>query len=504
MSINADKYEIVIRNKRVWEFYNENPNIDPETANVMLIDFMENIFNEMSTEIDANINAQLLSYMKDGKHQLDNLKKNVATMSENISKMNSDITNNMALQFVNLKKEYIDDVRQIINNSSLTTSEKLASIMDKNNTHLVDKTSLILNDVIPKNQQQLGEQIQANLKNLHSLIVEDTATLAKNINSDKSLQEFLTNFETKYNSMVQTIQQPLFSFFTATENRLAQNIDSLKETTSSSLISQTKLQEDLGDFLGKYNVSSNKGKYGEQNLCNILNSIYQTAEIKNTTGIKSSGDFIMERPDKPTILLENKDYKHNINKEEIAKFIVDVDNQNTHGIFLSQYSGIAFKQNYQIDIHKGKILIYVQNCEYSIDKIRIAVDIIDSLSLKLDDLFQDDTANTISKDLLDSINEEYQKYILQKESVLTLLKDFTKKMTAQIDDLKFPELDKYLSQKYAYVKNSFFACDLCNTFNAPSKQSLSAHKRGCIKKNNPPAVAENIVIETTPVKKTGK
>lgn len=212
----------------------------------------------------------------------------------------------------------------------------------------------------------------------------------------------------------------------------------------------------------------------------------------------------MERPDKPAILFENKDYKHNINKEEIAKFIVDVDNQNTHGIFLSQYSGIAFKQNYQIDIHKGKILVYVQNCEYSIDKIRIAVDIIDSLSLKLDDLFQDDNANTISKDLLDSINEEYQKYISQKESILMLLKDFTKKMTAQIEDIKFPELDKYLSQKYAYVKNSFFACDLCNNFNAPSKQSLSAHKRGCIKKN-PTVSTENIIIEPPPTsKKTGK
>jgi len=504
MSINADKFEIVIKNKRIWEFYDENPNIDIETANIMLIDFMENIFNEMSMDIDSNINAQLLSYMKDSKHQLDNLKKNVATMNENISKMNSDITNNMTLQFVSLKKEYIDDVRQIIHNSSLTTSEKLAFIMDKNNTHLIDKTSLILNEVIPKNQEHLSTQIQSTIKHLHSLIMEDTTKLAKNMNSDKSLQEFLTNFETKYNSMVQTIQQPLFSFFTATENRLTQNIDSLKETTSTSLISQTKLQEDLGDFLGKYNVSSNKGKYGEQNLCNVLNSIYQTAEIKNTTGIKSSGDFIMERPDKPAILFENKDYKHNINKEEIAKFIVDVDNQNTHGIFLSQYSGIAFKQNYQIDIHKGKLLVYVQNCEYSIDKIRIAVDIIDSLSLKLDDFFQDDNANTISKDLLDSINEEYQKYILQKESILMLLKDFTKKMTAQIDDIKFPELDKYLSQKYAYVKNSFFACDLCNSFNAPSKQSLSAHKRGCIKKN-PTVATENIIIETpTLSKKMGK
>jgi len=483
MSITGNEFEIVLNNKRIWDFYNENKNIDIETANIMLIDFMENIFNEMSNDINTNINSQLLSYMKESKMQIDILKQNLNTVNESITKINSEMTNNMVLQFMNLKKEYIDDVRQVIHNNTLTTNEKLTSLMDKNNTHLIDKTTLILNEIIPKNQENLSSQIHLNIKQMHSLIMEDTNKLAKNMSNDKSLHEFIGNFETKYNAMMQTIQQPLYSFFTASENRITQNIDVLKETTATSLSSQTKLQEELTEFLGKYNVSSNKGKYGEQNLCNILNTIYPNAEVRDTTGVKSSGDFIMERLDKPTILFENKDYKQNINKDEIAKFIVDVDNQNTHGIFLSQYSGIAFKQNYQIDIHKGKILVYVQFCEYSIDKIRIAVDIIDNLSGKLEDLSHDEESNMISKELLDGINEEYQKYISQKESMVVLLRDFQKKMAAQIDDIKFPELDKYLSQKYAYVKSACFTCDLCNNFTASSKQSISAHKRGCQKKH---------------------
>jgi hypothetical protein len=315
MSITGNEYEIVLKNKRIWDFYNENKNIDIETANIMLIDFMENIFNEMSSDINTNINAQLLSYMKESKMQIDNLKHNLATVNDSLSKINSEMTNNMVLQFVNLKKEYIEDVRQVIHNNTLTTNEKLTSLMDKNNTHLIDKTTLILNEIIPKNQESLSSQIQVNIKHLHSMIMEDTNRLAKNMSNDKSLHEFIGNFETKYNSMMQTIQQPLYSFFTASENRITQNIDVLKETTSTSLVSQTKLQEELTEFLGKYNVSSNKGKYGEQNLCNILNSIYPNAEVRDTTGVKSSGDFIMERLDKPTILLENKDYKQNINKD---------------------------------------------------------------------------------------------------------------------------------------------------------------------------------------------
>lgn len=483
MNETVNEYEIVIKNKRVWDFYNENKNIDIEKANLLLIDFIENMFNEM-TNANSNINAQILSYISDNKNQIQFIKSNLSMVNENLTKLNTDIANNIMVQFMNLKKDYIEDVRQIINNGSLSTNEKISSLMDKNNSHLIDKTTLILNDVIPKNQDVFNKQFQLSLKQFYTLITEETNKLAKTMNNDKSLNEFINNFENKYSAMMTSMQNPLYSFITTSENRINKNIDVLKENSSIALTSQTKLQEELGEFLGKYNVSSNKGKFGEENLSTILNSMYQNAEIKNTTGTKSSGDFIIKRLDKPTIMFENKEYKNNIDKEEIAKFIIDIDNQNTHGIFLSQYSGISFKQNYQIDIHKGKVLVYVQNCEYSPDKIRIAVDIIDNLSVKLEDLNEDDENNTISKEILDDINAEYQVYIQNKETMMTVLKDFSKKMTSQIEDIKFPELDKYLSAKYAYVKTRCFNCDLCNMFTAGSKQSLSAHKRGCIKKYN--------------------
>ena len=478
-----NQYQVIINNKRIWDFYNENKNINIENVNIFLLDFIENIFNNMTNDINTNINSQLLSYINENKNQIEFIKTNLSSMNENISKLNSDIANNIMIQFVNLKKDYIDDVRQIINNSSLTINENVSSLIDKNNSHLIDKTSLILNDILPKNQDQINKQIKFNFNEFYNLITEDTNKLARTMNNDKSLNDFINKFETKYNSMMQTIQQPLYAFFTASEQRINQNIDYLKETTSSSLLSQNKLCDELGDFLGKYNVSSSKGKFGEQNLYSILNSMYQNAEIKDTTGLKGSGDFIMKRLDKPTILFENKEYKSNIDKDEVAKFINDVDNQCTHGIFISQYSGISFKQNYQIDIHKGNVLVYIQNCEYSIDKIRIAVDIIDNLSPKIDELNLDDENNSISKEILDDINCEYKSFISQKESLIMILKEFQKKMNSQIEELKLPVLDKYLAPKYAFVKSRNFSCDICNNFDANNKQSLSAHKRGCKKKN---------------------
>ena len=130
--------------------------------------------------------------------------------------------------------------------------------------------------------------------------------------------------------------------------------------------------------------------------------MYPSSEIQDTTGTKASGDFILKRIDKPNILIENKDYSHNINKEEVAKFIRDINTQNMSGIFISQYSGITFKHNYHIDIHKGNILVYIQHCEYNPDRIRIAVDIIDYLYNKVQELNTDDS-NNISKEILDDI-----------------------------------------------------------------------------------------------------
>jgi len=472
MSDSEDEYEIVINNKDIWSFYNENPNINIEKANLLLIRFMQSIFNNMTNDLNGNINSQLLAYMKDNKSTIDSLKSSLSGLTDNIS-----------LQLMTIKKDYIEDVKQIVSNNTLTSSEKLSSIIDKNASHLIDKTALLLNDIIPRSQDKNAKIFQDQFKELHSLISEDTKNLAKSMNSESSLTEFIKTFDTKYQSMMQNIQQPLYSFFSASEDRISKNIDALKDTSTQSLSHQTKVFEELGEFLGKYKGSSNKGKYGEQQLGSILNSLYPTAEVVNTTGTKASGDFIMKRIDKPCVLFENKEYDYNIPKDEIAKFIRDIDTQNMSGVFISQYSGIAFKQNFQIDINKGNVLVYIQGCEYNQDKIRIAVDIIDNLYAKIQDLNMDEDDNTISKDILDGINEEYQRFITQKEGMITSLKDFQKRMTTQIEDLQLPTLDKYLEPKYAYVKTRCFTCDLCNVYTAPSKQSLSAHKRGCKKAN---------------------
>ena len=491
MSTSVTDCSIVLNNKRIFSFYNENKHINVESANLLLIDFFESMLNHITS--DTNINSQLLSFITDNKIQIDTIKSNLNVINENITKLNTDITNSMMIQFMNLKKEHIDDIRLIVNNSSLTINEKVSSLLDKQNTNLIDKTALILNDIMPKNNEQCSKQIHENFKTLHLLLKDDAAKLATSNNAEKSLNDFISNFETKYNAMMQTIQQPLYSVLAASEDRITKNIENIKMTTVTNASANEKVINELEEFLGKYKGSTNKGKYGEQQLFSTLNGIYNIADITNTSGTKASGDFIMKRVNKPTIMFETKAYDYNVPKEEIVKFLRDIEVQNMSGIFLSQHSGISLKYNYQIDIHKGNVLVYIHNCDYDPDKIKIAVDIIDNLFVKIKEMNIDDESN-ISKETLDGINTEYQLFITQKENMLMIIKDFQKRITAQIDDLTLPVLDKYLETKYAGAitkpKTKTFTCDLCNVFTTDTKQGISAHKRGCQKKT----VLENSIV----------
>jgi hypothetical protein len=489
MSENA---VLILKNKKILEFYAAHPSLDIEKMNVLLVDFLDTMFNHITNDLGENVNAQILSFMQQNKSQLDDLQKQVCSYHEDYTKSQQDNTQQLFSQISSWKTQYIEETKQLLENNQLSSNEKINTFLDKNNSQLIDKTSLLLNDIIPKNHNVLHQQMNYSLKEFNRQITEDTSKILSSNNNSRSFDNFLQSFDNKYNAMLQNIQQPLFSVLSSTEERISKNIDGIRDFNSQSLLSQKPVLDELGEFLGKYNMSSNKGKYGEQNLCSILNTMFPSAEVQDTTGIKASGDFILKRIDKPNILLENKEYKANIDKEEVSKFIRDIDTQNMNGVFLSQYSGITFKQNYQIDLHKGNILVYVQHCEYSPERIRIAIDIIDYLSVKLQELNTDDS-NNIPKEVLDDINMEYQSFLSQKETMITSLKEFNKKMSSQIDDLKLPSLDKYLDSKYAYVKTRTFTCDLCNNFHGPNKQSLSAHKRGCKKK-----MLANTVVQDTP------
>jgi hypothetical protein len=121
--------------------------------------------------------------------------------------------------------------------------------------------------------------------------------------------------------------------------------------------------EELSDFLNKYKNNSNyKGKSSEHMLEGVLCKMFPSDEIINTSStMKLAGDFMLKREGKLPILIENKNYDLNVQKEGVEKFLRDIRAQKCNGIFMSQHSGIQYKPNYFIEIEDGCVLIYLHN-----------------------------------------------------------------------------------------------------------------------------------------------
>ena len=205
---------------------------------------------------------------------------------------------------------------------------------------------------------------------------------------------------------------------------------------------------------------------------------------------------MLTRKNKPTILIENKNWNKNVIQDEVKKFIRDVETQNCSGLFLSQNFGIANKENFEININNGNVLLYVHEVNNDAEKIKIAIDIIDNFKLKLDEIIvSNGDCYNIDKEILDEINKEYQLFATQKLLQIKTVKDFSSKMIKQLEELQLPSLEHFLSTKYAF-SSSKYVCEYCE-YVAKNQSAMSAHKRGCKAKNNV-ATETNYLIGESP------
>ena len=268
------------------------------------------------------------------------------------------------------------------------------------------------------------------------------------------------------------------------EQVLENKITGLKETTNANRDIINSQNDTLNSLLKRFENSSKKGKISENLLSNVLAEVYPLAEVEDVGKTKETGDIILLRNNKPKILVENKDWTRPIINQEVQKFVRDVEIQKCHGLFLSQNVGICSRDNYEINILEGNlVVVYIHNVNYDPEKIRVGGDIIDNISeiLKEIDVLEinQSTEYSISKELTQFINAEYQNYLAHKEKTIKMAKDFVANLIKHEEEFNFSSLEKFLSSK-CNVQNNKNVCKYCG-FIGKKAQSLSAHMRGCAK-----------------------
>ena len=462
--------QIVLTHKKILNYFKDNKTVDPEKMFLFFIEFLEKLGIDVSERMTATINTQILSKLSD----IVLTQERIYHTQDKIKQGQDHIKEHIGLKLMQIKQEYVDELKAIhdsdamsilLEKSNHANMEKVSTLLEKTNATLaervLDKTNLMLNDILPKNNTALSQHIEENIRHFQSAI-------HTKIDSDTNLKEYIHNLETKFQQMMQNLQTPIQANVALVQQQV---------------MGQEKMQADINEFMNKYRNSSFKGQYGENMLFHLLVQMYPSGEIVKTTGQKASGDILVKREGKPSIMLENKDYSSNVSNDEIHKFIRDIEELKMHGIFLSQRSGIISKHNFQIDIHKGCILVYIHNAEYSQEKIQIAVNMIDTLHTRLDEVKQHSSSseNVIPTEVLNDVYKEYQDFVAQRDALMSMIKESNKKILSTVEEMKFTCLNKYLSSKYATntVLKHAFACDLCRNFTTTTKQSLSAHKRAC-------------------------
>ena len=268
------------------------------------------------------------------------------------------------------------------------------------------------------------------------------------------------------------------------EKLLDTKISGIKEINSASKDILSEQNNTLNDLLKRFENSSKKGKLSENLLFNILNDIYPCAEITDVGKTKETGDIMLVRKNKQTILVENKDWTKPIINTEVVKFVRDVQTQKCNGLFLSQNTSVCLKENFEVNILENNlVVVYLHNVNYDPEKIKVGVDIIDNVSdilREIDVLEYNETDQyTISKEITQHINAEYQNYLLHKEKTIRMARDFIANLIKHEEDFNFSSLEKYLATKYSPT-NSKNTCKYCG-FVGKKPTSLSAHLRGCQK-----------------------
>ena len=457
---------IVVTNPKVIDFFNRRSDIDPNSCFSLFIDIMEQLSNSMNKTINNNLIEQLLENMK----QVNN---NVSTLDKKVDQMHQNSINQLKVELTQFKKDYISDLQL---NLTSNVSNKIEPLFKSQTETFFDKFTRVIHETMPNNSL-IKDEINSGITSLTKTIFNDLQKLQGQNVTASSLEKFVQSIDLKITQAINNNGSAIMSGLTATEERIDKKISDVKSTTDIHINSSQSINSSLTSLLQRMENSSAKGKVGENMLVDILVELYPSAEVKAVANTKETGDVILSRKDKTSILFENKYWKDPPNQAEVKKFIRDTEIQKCSGIFLSQKCGIANKDNFEINVHNGEVLMYIHNVNYDPLKIKIAVDVIDQFKCKLQNLDDTTEVDTIPKDILDKINQELQYLVSTKLALVSMAKDFNQKFISKLDEIKLVHLENYLTTRYAN-STSKFTCEYCDII-LKNKAALSAHKRFC-------------------------
>ena len=383
--------------------------------------------------------------------------------------------NTINIFFINILTQLSTNVTTSLDQSRIT------QIMNKLHevNHVITNIKGEITDNVKSNIGQLENIILKDRDKISEVLTDKTTILLTNTNNQ--FNQLLTSHDEKHKLQLYQNNNEIKNLLMKNEEQYNNQFVQLKDKLDSQTRNNEGLHTELNQFLNKYKHNSSiKGNVSEKELYYLLQIIFPSDELIVCSKTTASCDICVNRYDKnkPSILFENKDYVNSVDKEEIQKFERDLNIQQKHGIFISQNSPITFKTNYHIDIINGLIHVYIPNANYDLDRIKVAVDIIDHLSNKISTETLSNYEIGLSKTELDEIVNEYKMFANKKIRLLDSIKTTSKIWVEEFDSMTFPRIQTLLINT-GNIEKTELTCNFCMAFTGKNKASLSAHMKGC-------------------------
>ena len=420
-------HTISINNKKVYDFYTIHKHISFEDMSCLMIDILKKVL-KVDSSVDSNFAEKILTSVLNLGSKISNMDQSMSDMFEN--------------KFGEFKKSYTQELHTIL---TVSTNDKTAAMLKEYNEAMQDKTKIFFNEFFPKNNEIVTNQIN------NSFHVFDTLINSSESRLQSSIIETKNNLESKLGDL-HTIHN--------TQNTISENVHQL---------------------ITKFHGSSTKGYFSEVSVVEGLTRIFPYGNIEHIGNkIANSGDILVTRKDKNTIMIENKEYDHTVPPSEIQKFIDNAVLKGFDGIMISQQTQISNKDDFEININGGLILVYICNMGYSMDKVRTAISIIDHLKSQIAFVNKDKKCVIIAQEEIDLINKEYNLMLHQKKFLLKTLNESHTKILKEVENIKVPSIEYILMKEYGIKLSVEEECQWCNK---PCKNAagVSAHQKTCEK-----------------------
>lgn len=224
-------------------------------------------------------------------------------------------------------------------------------------------------------------------------------------------------------------------------NQQQKYYEKLLEERETSETYKNKLRQEFDEKIEKYREkldafqkinenSTLKGQKGEDIMYNLLIKSFPGCQIDTHTSKEGhKGDFSVI-DDTHHGMIESKNYKKNVPKNEIVKFYKDIENNNDidYAILCSLKSGVANKpQDFTLEFIMGKPVIFLHRVKNNEKSIKLAYNIC-KLILKNMQCFDITKEENQSK-----IKQIVKTYLQTHKKIISLSKDYNKNINEMME-----------------------------------------------------------------------